>query len=336
MATKKSQNKTLVIKPTNGKLNLKPLEKVLDTIGINYDIEYFPEISRIELSVNEDSVHINVPSICHVGTVITCYYGFSDFKQIILHINENAAVYNYNIKMKVSKEAYELLKDHDNGDDSAVILAKEVFDTLEYKLESELENNLPLWVRSAATSRQAIYHDNVEKIFAKLKTQDLYDIKSLRSIIKLIESKKISIPVRESSTPLLIGYDVDSRYPFISQLPKLAKTLKEAHKLLLPANLPKDTEYYRQGEFFFVKVNSIDKFESINFYNNYDLNTSFARRSSRRHIAEKVITTYHPSTGFTMYVTGYVFADNHATHKFNNNIYKVLLNNEVDMDGTYD
>lgn len=64
------------------------------------------------------------------------------------------------------------------------------------------------------------------------------------------------VEIPESHMSFLIGYDVDHLgQPFISRLPKVCKSVEEAHKCLRPKGLPSNT--IRLAEFFLIPVNRI-------------------------------------------------------------------------------
>lgn len=66
---------------------------------------------------------------------------------------------------------------------------------------------------------------------------------------------KITVEIPASTRSFLIGYDTDliKDSIFISMLPEVVGCVNDAHEVLRPPNVPKDT--LRQGEFFFIPDN---------------------------------------------------------------------------------
>ena len=123
---------------------------------------------------------------------------------------------------------------------------------------------------------------------------------------------KIVANVPKSTQHFLVGYDED--HLFISQLPKAATSVEDAHKILLPdgANLKSK----RQGEWFFlpsdVDEDILNKsYESYAARNYYSIELTSIKRSWGNHRAS-MISRYKNNT----YVRGLIFDTTHRHKSF--------------------
>lgn len=154
--------------------------------------------------------------------------------------------------------------------------------------------------------------------------------------------------VPASTHCFLIGYDEpESKHLFISYLPKVAKDVEDAHRILRPKGISKDA--YRIGEFFFdpvskTKSKELDvayEKELVSAYgSSHRHDRNYLRQNSdfesENHMAHSVV---HERNGkaYTQYVVGYVVdTENRHPPVFFSDWHRVVPNNEIPGVGAWD
>jgi hypothetical protein len=155
-----------------------------------------------------------------------------------------------------------------------------------------------------------------------------------------VHTAKVTAKVPKSDIYFLVGYD--EGHLFISCLPKAAKTVEEAHAVLLPKELKGRTGVLRQGEFFFAPCTEKEYKELSNDKaNNHDQASNSCLYKPNQdgdmdesdHDAQVIVTVGRPvGTSDVDYVTGLITNERHKT-LFLRSWYRVFRNNEVPNPG---
>lgn len=135
---------------------------------------------------------------------------------------------------------------------------------------------------------------------------------------------KITATAPATKLYFLVGYDEE--HLFVSMLPEPAITVADAHRILLPEELKGKSNYFRQGEFFFVPITKNE--EELVAHGSHSRHTYTNLMKDDRasdHKATLVITVRHKTEDW-QFATGYVGNGRHSL--FLNGWYRVLVNRE--------
>lgn len=177
--------------------------------------------------------------------------------------------------------------------------------------------------------------DDVEKCTATVKITDdlnqLFDNHKNRNTIKVNYTVTIKVTLKASTNYFLVG--IDETAHFISQLRKKPKSVKDAHKLLLPKGVPAGSP--RQGEYFFVKAT--DKEIQTIFKDISHEIIQYTQLDNSTHYASCGI---YSDKSLELYVMGIIQCERKNTHKdlYLTSLHRVVRNNEIpnDEDKNYD
>lgn len=329
----KIAEKTLVLKGMN-KASDKILEKLFleeYNIVLNRSQTYNRfNIRMVSTSTNE--ILISPLSVINPDSEITITYGNREFRQLILNIKEPKQILTINI----NKE----------DKDRTMRSIAQTYSNLHFSITHSialLRNSAPTWIYNHPEYSN---HSNINRVFLNnIGILDTKDSELLLSKLQdIIKASKFEYKIKQDTfTTLLIGYDIDSRYPFISQLTKPCNSIKEAHDSLMPTEIKKSEfmskNYIRQGEFFFCRTLDRKTFNMINLQlvTNFNISTYMSTNSTRPHIASYGLIAYE-SKKHHIYVAGSVHAANHISVGFPANyLFKVYRAREVQSkDKNYD
>lgn len=296
----------------------KHITKKLSSLFIKIGINTKPTIyynNSILFTLNRGEMSIFAP--CYNDKLSIKYDLNKDLKQIVLSIREEA----YTYKHKLEIDQIHVSTTLDNSD---IIY--------NYILE-ELTEDIPSHINNAIFADNASdnFDDYIDKSnyssFKKKIKKDILKAQSFsRSTFNFDFTFALKVPKR--TTNLLIGYDHDSKEPFICQLPKFCQSVKAAHNSLIPKEAI-GKKYLRQGEWFFIPVTNNKEKNKI-FVNdiaiNKDIQTHiFGFNNGKNHVAELICSDTSSSDH---YVRGEITSINHDLIKLNS-WHKVVRNREI-------
>ncbi len=359
MAKTKKTLQKIVIKPNKvGILELKTLINAL-SIPNKLKVEsFYSNSERILFSLKESSTSIEalIPKKFNSSTTITVYKD-KDFNQVLCNIKETASNFKLEVEsyltpsiintlLKVNtlkkddllskyidkKQLQAFLKKFYEDDD----IDNMSLDNLANELEGllyEYSYEMPDWVINNIGIHTNEFIEGDEIISNFLDSHESFKDKFI-AMLNIFKQGYFNIKTYPSNITLMMGYDIDSELPFISQLPTNPTTIEQAHKDLLPKEFKtlKPKNYLRQGEYFFVPVNKLDiDWSNLLINDFFSLNNFYGKVSNRNHIAR-----YAFVYGGDVYVTGKIEATNHKTLNLRG-LYKVYRNAEVEIeDAQYD
>lgn len=140
----------------------------------------------------------------------------------------------------------------------------------------------------------------------------------------------IRVSAPEQTNCFLFG--LDEKHYFICQLPEVVSTVKQAHKILRPKGLPKDTP--RVGEFYLPTVGKKmnEKLSRLRDYSDSgaDLDQNITFGDSLDELGENHVASCIIEDGDTKYLTGLL----EDIRKFHKDVYfsdwrKIIRNNEI-------
>lgn len=235
-----------------------------------------------------------------------------DRKKFVLGIDDN------NIALKISYS-------YDSKFKQAVLTVIEPPRNVEYKFDKTFSEIEYTYLVSKNYSLEAV--KKVTRLNFNTNIYPYYEYLGKVKKRHTLSFKRITKITTTTEMCFLIG--VDESHYFISQLPKVVKTVKEAHTLLRPKNVPINS--LRQGEWFFVEfkdLGSISKKKNV-FFDDFEFNMKLDETD---HIAQLGLNLFVDSKSDpqSLYlVSGKIVNPRHKTIDLGNKLYLAIRNTEV-------
>lgn len=236
----------------------------------------------------------------------------NDRKKFVLGIDDD------NIALKISYS-------YDSKFKQAVLTVIEPPRNVEYKFGKTFSEIEYAYLVSKNYSLEAL--KKVTRLNFNTDTYPYYEYLGKVKKRYTLSFKRITKITTTTEMCFLIG--VDESHYFISQLPEVVKTVKEAHTVLRPKNVPVNS--LRQGEWFFVEFD-FEKYTSKRkkfYFNDFEFNMNLDETGHRAQLGLHLSIESSSNSESLYLVSGKITNPRHKTIDLGNKLYMAIRNNEI-------